>query len=61
MMQDYLPMVLQSKIQGNSISMERALKQILLFLERAHTNNDTEEQAIINSIEDIEFMISKIK
>lgn len=55
MISSQLPSVLQQS-NSNSLSMEQALKQVLLILEQCDCAN-IDEQTIINSIEDVEVML----
>jgi hypothetical protein len=61
MMSDKLPSVLTDKI--NSISMERALKQIKELIENIEVKegDDRLHDTINASIDDIELMLSKIE
>ena len=53
-----LPLVLQ-QTHGNSISMERALKQIKELLEQCDVQ-EKDEQAVLNSIDDVNTMLNSI-
>jgi hypothetical protein len=58
MMLPYLPAVLY-RPADNSLSMERALKQILYFLELAEVN-ESEEDKLQVSIDDVKEMLKVI-
>lgn len=58
MISDKLPSVLQHN--RGSISLERALKQIKTLLEDVNPENDSHEDKLNASIDDVETMLDKI-
>lgn len=63
MMSAKLPSVLQGHVHESSISMERALKQILLLLSEIDPmvdSNFTDEDTVSASIDDVSMMLRHI-